>query len=49
MCERIAPSVFHLVDGERLVAVDQEAITMASLDALREAEAVCPTGAIHIE
>jgi len=48
-CERIAPAVFELVDGEEIVQVKQRVVEGGELEELvTEAEASCPTRAIHL-
>jgi ferredoxin len=48
-CERIAPDVFELRDGETTVHVLRESVDGAELEELlEEAEASCPTRAIRL-
>jgi ferredoxin len=49
-CERLAPKIFRIPDDGDPVTVPAELITdAADIGRVREAESVCPTGAISVQ
>ncbi len=48
LCESVCPDVFKL-DDESISTVIQDPIASENEDCAKEAEADCPTDAIHVE